>query len=296
MREWEKRDIVDILTEQHVEIVQASVELSEGGDRAGSAELDHDALVIERYLETDHGLAWDGREFSTAPVSDELRAVSIKRWIRDGHAGLSAQDIDTTDLLLEAAGRCLDKACSHDIMGEILFESGDGKIYAGCVEFMITEANPEYVKDVLAEEARIEKLKTYFAPEEAEPSEQEDQTRQRGMTFADIKFESVPSHSHDDGIRGVVMFKNGYGLSIVRNKHSYGGDTGLYETALLKAGATPCCGPITYNAALGYSDVRGWLSEADVEQELTKIENATQFDEADNTDGTCTMDPKEEAV
>jgi hypothetical protein len=38
------------------------------------------------------------------------------------------------------------------------------------------------------------------------------------------------------------------------------------------------------------------LSEADVEQELTKIENATQFDEADNTDGTCTMDPKEEAV
>jgi len=157
MREWEKRDIVDILTEQHVKIVQASVELSEGMSVAfsvwqKSAELDHDALVIEHYLETNHGLAWDGQEFSTAPVSDEMRSVSIKRWIRDGHDGLAAQDIDTTALLLEAAGRRLDKACSHDIMGEILFEAEDGKTYVGCVEFMITEANPEYVKDVLVEE------------------------------------------------------------------------------------------------------------------------------------------------
>lgn len=152
MREWEKKDIVDILKAHHADTVKAAVELSEGGDHEGSDELDNDALVIEHYLGSEHGLEWDGQEFSTAPVSDEMRAVSIKRWIRDGHDGLSAQDIDTTDLLLEAAGRRLDKACSHDIMGEILFESGDGKMRVGVVEFMITEADPEYVKDVLAEE------------------------------------------------------------------------------------------------------------------------------------------------
>jgi hypothetical protein len=114
------------------------------------------------------------------------------------------------------------------------------------------------------------------------------------MTFADIKFECIPNT--DGGVRGVVVFDNGYGLSIIRNKHSYGGDTGLYETALLRADGTPNGGPLTHNASLGYSDVCGWLSEADVEQELTKIENAPQFDEADNTDGICITETKEEAV
>jgi hypothetical protein len=103
------------------------------------------------------------------------------------------------------------------------------------------------------------------------------------MTFADIKFESV--EAHEDSIRGVVGFKNGYGLSIIRNKYSYGGNTGLYEIALLKADATQTedAWRIIYNEKLGYSDVCGWLSEADVERELTKIENVPQFNEADNT-------------
>ena len=79
--------------------------------------------------------------------------LKIKRWIRDGNEGLSAQGIDTQELLLESAGGALDSACSHDIMGEILFEGDDGKFYVGCVEFSIAEANPDVVKEALEEEA-----------------------------------------------------------------------------------------------------------------------------------------------
>lgn len=81
--------------------------------------------------------------------------MKIVKWIRDGHDGLSSRVEDDEDLL-DAAGRALDKACSWDIMGEILFMADDGKYYVGEVEFVIVEANPEYVEEVLAEEAEYE--------------------------------------------------------------------------------------------------------------------------------------------
>ena len=77
--------------------------------------------------------------------------MKIKRWIRDGNEGLSAQGIGTQEELVENAGGALDSASSHDIMGEILFEGDDGKFYVGCVEFVISEANPDYVKEILSE-------------------------------------------------------------------------------------------------------------------------------------------------
>ena len=55
---------------------------------------------------------------------------------------------DTKDLI-EAAADALDSACASDIMGEILFQGTNGKFYVGTVEFVIGEANPAYVKDVL---------------------------------------------------------------------------------------------------------------------------------------------------
>ena len=63
MREWEKRDIVDVLVDHHLDLMLASAELAEGGDDEGHAQLDNDAIVIEHYLETDHGLEWDGTKF-----------------------------------------------------------------------------------------------------------------------------------------------------------------------------------------------------------------------------------------
>ena len=107
------------------------------------------------------------------------------------------------------------------------------------------------------------------------------------MKFTEIKFRS---HGVDpEGVHGVVRFKNGYGLSIVRHSYSYGGSKGLYELALLKIGTLKGASQendwdIVYNEELGYPDVRGWMSEEDVENELKKIENAPKFNEAENSE------------
>jgi hypothetical protein len=63
MREWEKRDVVDVLKEYHTILNKESKELADSGDSEGSNECDNDALVIEKYLETEHGLEWDGIQF-----------------------------------------------------------------------------------------------------------------------------------------------------------------------------------------------------------------------------------------
>ena len=60
MRSWEKRDIVDVLKDYHTDLNKASKELANGGDNEGSNEIDNDAIIIENYLEAEHGLEWDG--------------------------------------------------------------------------------------------------------------------------------------------------------------------------------------------------------------------------------------------
>ena len=65
MRSWEKRNIVDVLKDHHSDLIKASKELANGGDNEGSNQIDDDAIVIENYLETNHGLEWDGTQFLT---------------------------------------------------------------------------------------------------------------------------------------------------------------------------------------------------------------------------------------
>lgn len=79
--------------------------------------------------------------------------LKIKKWIRTGY--MNEEPVDT-DALLETAGRLLDKAYSHEITGEVLFEAEDGRMMVGTVQFLIQEANPEYVKMVMEEEAEDE--------------------------------------------------------------------------------------------------------------------------------------------
>ena len=79
--------------------------------------------------------------------------MKIKRWIRDGNEEFEKQGLDDTEDILGAAGCLMDHAFSHEIVGEVLFEGEDGKFYTGKVEFVIAEADPEYVKEALDEEA-----------------------------------------------------------------------------------------------------------------------------------------------
>lgn len=75
--------------------------------------------------------------------------LKIKRFIQDGE--IHTDDVKNTDQLLERAGHLLDKSYSHDIVGQVMFEADNSKIYVMTVEAIINEANPDYVKKVLDE-------------------------------------------------------------------------------------------------------------------------------------------------
>ena len=91
-------------------------------------------------------------EVKVGPEEADPGNMKIKKWLRDGNDGYLGKEVNDTNELLRRAGRALDQHYSHEIMGEILFEGEDGKMYVGCVEFIISEANPDYAKEVLEED------------------------------------------------------------------------------------------------------------------------------------------------
>ena len=82
-------------------------------------------------------------------------------------------------------------------------------------------------------------------------------------TFNDLEFKP---HSNMNGIMSRIEFENGYGASIVKGEHTYGGKDGLYELAVLDNN-----GELTYDTPIT-SDVEGYLSEAQVTDLLIKIQ------------------------
>jgi hypothetical protein len=81
-------------------------------------------------------------------------------------------------------------------------------------------------------------------------------------TFEDINF--MP---HYGGVAGKIMFKNGYGASVIRHEHSYGGKKGLYELAVLDNE-----GNLTYDTPVT-NDVLGFLSPKEVTDYLIQIQD-----------------------
>jgi len=91
------------------------------------------------------------------------------------------------------------------------------------------------------------------------------------MKFSEIKF----SEHGQGGDHAVLKFKNNYGLSIARTANTYGGASGKYEAALLNFhGDGPDDWDIVYNDSLGFSDVKGWLTEKEIEDEVFLISSA----------------------
>jgi hypothetical protein len=76
----------------------------------------------------------------------ELKPVE---WIESGE--LNTKEIENQDDILGQCGRLLDGACSHDIIGPVLFKADDGKHYCVTVEAVIGEASEEWVKEALEE-------------------------------------------------------------------------------------------------------------------------------------------------
>lgn len=80
------------------------------------------------------------------------------------------------------------------------------------------------------------------------------------------RFEDLEFHSNWVGEGARIMFDNGYGASVIRGQHTYGGSSGLYEIAVLDSN-----GRIAYNTPIT-NDVIGYLSEKDVTKVLINIQ------------------------
>ena len=83
-------------------------------------------------------------------------------------------------------------------------------------------------------------------------------------TFSDLEFKPHPMGS---GIISRIKFDNGYGASVVKGPHTYGGDQNLYELAVLDNNDD-----LTYDTPVT-SDVEGYLTEEDVTILLKQIQN-----------------------
>lgn len=86
------------------------------------------------------------------------------------------------------------------------------------------------------------------------------------MNFADLEFEPHPNW---DGVQAKHFFDNGYGVSVIKASHSYGGSKGLYELAVLKGLEEDW--EICYDTPIT-DDVMGYLTKEDVETVLNQVE------------------------
>lgn len=83
-------------------------------------------------------------------------------------------------------------------------------------------------------------------------------------TFKDLYF---ITNEWVDGIQSRMMFDNGYGVSVIRTKYSYGGKDGLYEIGILDSE-----GAICYNTPITDRGVIGYLREEDVTEGMKRIQ------------------------
>ena len=84
-------------------------------------------------------------------------------------------------------------------------------------------------------------------------------------TFNDLEFKPHPMNG--SGVVSRIKFDNGFGASVVKGPHTYGGDQGLYELAVLDSD-----GELTYMTPIT-NDVEGYLTEEDVTKLLEQIQN-----------------------
>ena len=92
--------------------------------------------------------------------------------------------------------------------------------------------------------------------------------------FEGIKEYKVSDYQMFDGdlkgneYAGEVDFDNGYGLSIISHKTSYGGDRGLFEIMLIRNGQPYSFPPITEEG----DTIKGFLTKEKVEEIIQDVE------------------------
>jgi hypothetical protein len=89
------------------------------------------------------------------------------------------------------------------------------------------------------------------------------------MEFKELQFTDI-SETHGEGaIQAYVDLGNGFDVSVVKHKFSYGGEKDLYEIGVFdnqRVGTDTMCDPLDWG-----DDVKGWLTTDDVEEELQRL-------------------------
>lgn len=93
----------------------------------------------------------------TEDLTPSGKGAVIKRVLRDGEMP-HARESATADELLDMANDLVSGDNMHECVGSIVFENGDGDYFAVTVEAVMSEAGPEWVSEVIAEDARDAEL------------------------------------------------------------------------------------------------------------------------------------------
>jgi|TARA_B110000090_G_scaffold81397_1_gene92601 hypothetical protein len=85
------------------------------------------------------------------------------------------------------------------------------------------------------------------------------------MYFGNKDYLVSTNPTHGNGKQRLYQFPNGYGASVVKHDHSYGGKSGLWELAVLDTDGALC-----YNTVIT-DDVIGHLNDPEVDNILGQI-------------------------
>ena len=87
----------------------------------------------------------------------------------------------------------------------------------------------------------------------------------KAIKFQDLEFEDISKTHGEDAIQTYLEFENGYDISVVKHKYSYGGEKGMYEI-----------GCFYNNHMVDPADwgdtVKGWLNPEDIEKEIALVQ------------------------
>lgn len=90
---------------------------------------------------------------------------------------------------------------------------------------------------------------------------------QKVIMFSELIFK--PSATYlEDGIQALKFFNNGYGVSVIRHRGSYGSEQGLYELAVIAGSEDKFY--LVYGTPVT-DDVLGYLTEGDVSKAMSDV-------------------------
>lgn len=94
---------------------------------------------------------WTNRLKRLLRTGQPVFPIRVRRMLKTGEMSIEGEAAHTNELL-EEAGRLLDAASSHEILGEVIFLGADGAYYTISTEALITRVTPAYAKEAIGDE------------------------------------------------------------------------------------------------------------------------------------------------